>query len=226
MFLAKASHPESPLVIGQYLVGEVVLPDYEVGYLSDSEQIRRMYLEERLPFHAWNKLVSRYLVLEHSLYFVEGIFFEDVPWSSRLFSIVRSVVFVPMVTYYYQDNPTSIMRTIPKRADKAIRSYLFSASKVFELRFAGLYAVHRLFIFRVLVVNAIDLYVHFDFPAETKQMYLDFRRRLMGDVIRNRRFLIAAFFLLMYAPFSLLLRSRLFRNHFDQLYRLVMRLSR
>ena len=221
MLQASALHPQSALVMGQYAEGQHVLPDYgSTGCLNDGVLIQRMFLEEKISFHAWNKLVSRKLVKDHSLYFAEGILFEDVLWSSRLFTVVDSVVLIPVVTYHYQDNPASIMRTVPKRANHAVSSYLYSADKVLELSFTGLYAVQRLFVFRVLVVNALYLYVCLELPAETRQRFLDFRRRLMADALRHRHFPMAAFFLLMYSPFCHLLRLAVFRHHFDQIYRL------
>jgi len=227
MFQAKAKYPETMLVIGQHLWGEAVLPDYgSLRYLNDSAMIKRMFLEEELPFFAWNKMVSRKLVKDNSLYFAEGMLFEDVLWSSKLFSLVESVVLIPVVTYHYQENPKSIMHSVSKRANHAVNSYLYSANKVLELPYCELYATHRLFVFRVLIVNALDLYLHFALPAETKKLFRSFRHRLMVDVIRHRQILLPVFFLLMYSPFCNLLKFAFFRRHFDQIHRLLLRWSR
>jgi len=227
MFRARASHPESVLVMGQYVERQSVMPDYgSTDYLNSNAVIRRMFLDEKLSFHAWNKMVSRQLIKDHSLYFAEGILFEDVLWSSQLFSLVQKVVLIPVVTYHYQDNPTSIMRTVPQRANHAARSYLYSANKVFELPYQEHYASHRLFVFRILAVNALYLYVRHHLSDDTRQMFLDFRHRLMTDVLRHRQYPLSAFFLLMYPPFCHLLRWAFFRHHFDRICRLVMWCSR
>ena len=226
MFQAKAKYPETMLVMGKYVVGRDVLPDYgSVGYLNEAKQIKRMYLEEKLPLMAWNKLLNRNFLIDNSLYFEEGLLFEDILWSYRLFSNLDSLVVIPDIIYYYEDIPTSIMRTISKRADHAMCSFVETGNKLYESPFCDLYALHKLFIFRLVAIKATDLYIHSNLPTKTKKMFQVFRHRLMADVIHHRQFLLSAFFLLMYSPFCHFLKFAFFRHHFDQIYRLVMRLS-
>lgn len=59
---------------------------------------------------AWNKLVSRPLVLQHKLYFQEGIVHEDDLWSFKLACMSQSMYVVNETTYYYSMQPDSIMR--------------------------------------------------------------------------------------------------------------------
>lgn len=59
---------------------------------------------------AWNKLVSRPLVLQHKLYFQEGIVHEDDLWSFKLACMAQSMYVVGETTYYYSMQPDSIMR--------------------------------------------------------------------------------------------------------------------
>lgn len=50
-----------------------------------------MFLEDRIPIYAWNKLVKRQLLIDFSVFFVEGYIYEDVWWSYRLFNLVETV---------------------------------------------------------------------------------------------------------------------------------------
>lgn len=59
---------------------------------------------------AWNKLVSRPFVLQHQLYFQEGIVHEDDLWSFKLACMAQSMYVVDETTYYYSMQPDSIMR--------------------------------------------------------------------------------------------------------------------
>ena len=61
-------------------------------------------------YEAWNKLVSRPLVLQHKLYFQEGIVHEDDLWSFKLACMAQSMYVVGETTYYYSMQPDSIMR--------------------------------------------------------------------------------------------------------------------
>lgn len=54
--------------------------------------------------------MSRPLVLQHKLYFQEGIVHEDDLWSFKLACMSQSMYVVNETTYYYSMQPDSIMR--------------------------------------------------------------------------------------------------------------------
>ena len=58
---------------------------------------------------AWNKLVSRKLILENHLFFAEGLIHEDDIWNFLLVKSVSSIAFSFDVTYCYRENQTGIM---------------------------------------------------------------------------------------------------------------------
>ena len=68
------------------------------------------YVQEKWYVMAWNKLVSRPFVLQHQLYFQEGIVHEDDLWSFKLACMAQSMYVVDETTYYYSMQPDSIMR--------------------------------------------------------------------------------------------------------------------
>lgn len=73
-----------------------------------------------LPVAAWNKLVKRDWLTSNSLYFKEGIIYEDNHWALRAYFCITSYVIslnIPY-TYFYRQRPNSIMSSIYSRNKK------------------------------------------------------------------------------------------------------------
>lgn len=118
MYAVLSDYPDCPLVIGQHLNSSNTSPNYaKIGFLSDDQEIKQMFLEDIIPIYAWNKLVKRQLLIDFSVFFVEGYIYEDVWWSYRLFNLVETVYLLPELVYIYETNPTSIMATRKKMAN-------------------------------------------------------------------------------------------------------------
>lgn len=82
------------------------LPEYS----EDHEWIQVSMLK-RFVFGmtAWNKLVLRDFVLNNTIYFVEGLVYEDEAWNFELSKFIRSASFVKTNTYIYNVHNNSIM---------------------------------------------------------------------------------------------------------------------
>ena len=65
-----------------------------------------------------------------SIRFIEGIYFEDVPFTIQVMSKAHSLSFVPAALYYYYANPTSIMRSSFSTAKVA--SYITVIQSVYD----------------------------------------------------------------------------------------------
>lgn len=59
---------------------------------------------------AWNKMVSRTLIIEYGLFFEEGLIHEDDIWNFMLAKYVKSIAFCFEPTYYYRSNQSGIMQ--------------------------------------------------------------------------------------------------------------------
>lgn len=59
---------------------------------------------------AWNKMVSRKLIVEHNLFFEKGLIHEDDIWNFMLAKYVKSIAFCFEPTYYYRSNQSGIMQ--------------------------------------------------------------------------------------------------------------------
>lgn len=82
------------------------LPEYS----SDHEWIKKGMLKRFLfSMTAWNKLVSRRLLISNSIYFREGIVHEDELWNFFLSKKVTTIAFCKKDTYLYRINDSGIM---------------------------------------------------------------------------------------------------------------------
>ena len=226
MFAVLSDYPGCPLVIGQYVQDSRTLPAYEkTGLLTDTQEIKQMFLEERIPVHAWNKLVKRSLILDSSLFFVEGTIFEDEWWSYRLFNVVDSVFLLPEEVYVYETNPSSIMGTRFKNGDLSISSYVFTFTNMLDHPYDGLRVNQYFFMFRH-IIRAMDIYIHCTLSEGLKKDFYALRCRLMKQVYHDGPIILTLYFLLMFSPFYYIFKLAFFRRRFDGLFRLMLRITK
>ena len=78
--------------------------------MKDSETIKYWFFHKRkMRPAAWNKLLKRSFIMEHQLFFKNGILFEDVLWSYYLFNRLNQMCVVTEITYnHYIGRPDSI----------------------------------------------------------------------------------------------------------------------
>lgn len=76
--------------------------------LTSNEDIRYYFFHNRkLMILAHNKLLKRSFVLQHHLFFKEGIWQEDQVWSFFLYKCLTNMRIVYEYTYYYHVHPNS-----------------------------------------------------------------------------------------------------------------------
>lgn len=77
--------------------------------MKDPETIRYYCFHKRkLRLACWNKLLKRSFILEHQLFFNEGVIYEDVLWSYYLHNCLNQICVVTEITHYYLKRPGSI----------------------------------------------------------------------------------------------------------------------
>ena len=75
-----------------------------------NEKVRACcFQQKQVTQAAWNKLIKRSLIQDNHLSFIEGLLFEDWPWTFNLMKHVKNAYFLPDVTYHYKSHPNSIM---------------------------------------------------------------------------------------------------------------------
>ena len=61
------------------------------------------------PMFAWNKIYRRSFFMNNDLRYPEGLWYEDIPVSSSLFSKTDKIDYVDIIGYYYRQRTSSIM---------------------------------------------------------------------------------------------------------------------
>lgn len=135
-------HPDVDIVTGasrsfpdEEAFSWMSLPLKEMPAFSDNRDwIRSIYLS-KFPVIAWNKLISREFINNHSLFFREGIIHEDDHWRALTYPYVRSLGVVDRVTYLYRIREGSITNSknrILRRIENLRKIYCEMADRKIE----------------------------------------------------------------------------------------------
>lgn len=77
--------------------------------MKDSETIKYYFFhKQKMRIGPSNKLLRRSFIMEHQLFFKNGILFEDVLWSYYLFNRLKQICLVTDITHYYYIRSGSI----------------------------------------------------------------------------------------------------------------------
>ena len=125
-----------------------------VAEACGNKEVRECYYKHRqMVVAAWNKLIKRSFLMENGLRFIEGVIYEDMPWTFLLLKHLSRVSFVSESTYYYRKRGDSIVTAAGnlRKADSYARNYRFVVDRLtpgyekeevmyYGKRFAYLYA--------------------------------------------------------------------------------------
>ena len=192
--------------------------------LFNHVDIMRKFLRVEIPPMSWNKLVRRQILLDNALYFYPRILHEDELWSYQLFNVVHSVVLVPNVTYFYEQNEHSIMNS-PTRLIPRIEGLHMIVSSVLNSLCHDLY-VDRFF-------WGIYIYMHSEAIIRTEKLTGDvvsrnnqLRKMLIKRSATDFRLSILFFLLLtIQPPFSWLIHFKWFRHKYNRVMHIFKRLA-
>lgn len=125
-----------PLIVGQYdlsigalnainehgdhipLSLSIHIPDKTI---LTQPAIIESYLNRDWPIAAWNRLYSKAFIQSSQLRFVEGIIYEDVPWSFQIACLASSLYIVNETTYLYRKRKDSITKSADKESKRKAR---------------------------------------------------------------------------------------------------------
>lgn len=212
-------YPDVDYVDGYYLYMKDgnTYPSKEKYYrFSDNKRILDYLYKRKLSGLACNKLLRKKLIDDHSLFFVEGIIFEDIQWTNRLVRYVSSVVIIPQVTYIYEYNPSSTSNTSVVNASKSINSFSSVIESFLESGDDVVYVSHKMFIFHYIIM-ALDIQNKGRVDDCVNKRFCAVKYRLFLTVLKDFRFVLMFFFLLMYKPFAFLFHISFFRHHFHEM---------
>ena len=194
--------------------------------LEDKEQIYSKNINFEFSIYVWNKMTKRSVIIEHQLFFEKGIIHEDILWSYMLYSSVTSVLLLPRNTYIYECNPFSISNTTRNRINNYVRSHLYICRKLFEMppitrnKKNNLFVEYHIFIYTFLF-RAIEIDNHQPVSKELRQSLNMTKKQMITECVKDHRLLLALFGIMMFKPFSQLLRMPLFRRLYYKISRIV-----
>jgi glycosyltransferase involved in cell wall biosynthesis len=112
-----AKAPDVDMIIGNYKCvprnknHNIILDKKTPLSLDSNENVATAFLNHRIPMNAWNKLLKRSFVLEHNLFFKEGIVFEDVHWTFFVAKYLNNMRICQGITYRYNIRQSSIVNS-------------------------------------------------------------------------------------------------------------------
>lgn len=211
--------------------GKPVMDSLDYNYLlidNSREDALRMLLKKKLFHTAWNKLVRRSVLLKYGVFFENGIIMEDLLWSYLFFLYSRKVLVLKEITYYYENNPYSIMNTMGKDASCILKSHIFILNKILETPPKISYVEYYMYLFYILI-RAVDVYeIHKkeDDIVFYNESLDEIRKRFLNHVLNKHLYFSYVFFLSSKKPYSRVLFFSWYRKYFNKMASFVMFISR
>jgi len=211
--------PEVQVVKGNHKGrGEVLTERIPKGVL-DKDTLLVLLYRGFMPIMAWNTLIKKSLVEQWNLSFREGLVFEDNLWTIQLFRYTECMLLVPEITYYYEENPDSILGN----HDVVLCPAKFLPHKIIIIEeLLNIFDTRHFVSYTCYVVS--QLMQMFDSIAKNRSVddkirmrILQLRNRLMKYTLRNGRLVLAVYELLLFMPFLKLLQYRWFRHNYDRI---------
>ena len=105
------------------------LPDYcdDVNWIKNN-----LLLTYLLPGSSWNKLINRQFLLRHQITQVEGIIYEDAPYSFHLAQKLSNIGFCKFNTYLYRTQRVGSITSTAKE-EKSLQSRLIILNSCLDL---------------------------------------------------------------------------------------------
>ena len=119
-------YPNIDFVQGNILQEKGIISPYgfsnDVPEYIDTKDDISFYLLSKITTSAWNRLIRKSFIIEHSLYFPEGMVHEDMYWIYFIAKYAQAAAFSINGTYTYFINENSILTSVSK--EKRIARYI------------------------------------------------------------------------------------------------------
>ena len=219
------ANPDADVVLGNSLfLGKNPYIKRKEPFLLLSQKERLSALVVNLvPNIAWNQLVRRNVLIDHRIFFKEGIIFEDVLWSYEMMAVAQKVLVLPQITYYYRSNANSIMHTRWMNFGRTIYCWEVVMMTILEKKnnIRGCLLVN---IFsRLLEIQ--DMINKYGCTEEDLQAFHRLRSRLLKNIISHGRPLLLLFSLTIFKPFYHIYSFHFVRRNYHKLERTMLALE-
>lgn len=183
--------------------------------LSNTSEILLKVFFAELHCHAWNRLIRRDLLINNGISFVDGILYEDMPWSYKLFTTMTSMLILPEITYYYENNEKSIMNSTAEKINKVVFSFCFIINYILDNIYRNIRSDCRIYCFGILL-RTIDMTNEFRCSNDMNLKLQSVKYRLIGEAFFSGRLLLASFFLTSLKPFVWIYNISLIRRNYHR----------
>lgn len=86
-----------------------IIKQPEQEFISNEAVRQNYFSKNNFYVNAWNKLTKKSFLTQNQLYFVEGLLWEDIPWTFFVMKHLCHLYIVPDVTYLRYIRPQSIV---------------------------------------------------------------------------------------------------------------------
>ena len=213
-------YPDLDMVIGNYYISnaDTLFYDVDKELLFDNYHARRFLVSYKEgACSAWAKLVKSEIAKNNR--FIEGVIFEDKPWTYSVFKKVRQALLIPDRTYTYESgHPSSILDTLVKKTDtpRHVRSIVCVSNAILDAPYKDLFTESIFFFWHYYFVAFRMQYEH-ELGEDERRQLRQLRNRIVRTSIKKGRLFLALFV-------STLTCSPLFnttwgRRHYDMIMR-------
>lgn len=211
---ALKTHPDAEVIMGNSFDQRQNSPYISFNNnqqaLLDNSQLLKAYYIGKIPVNVWNSIVSRELISKYHLTFVPNLTYEDVIWTSMLYTCVNKFIYIPEITMVYMYNPSSITNDMGKIACKDLPHRIFIMEKLLN-SFNETYPIEYTYFLTFFLLFMLDMAKQCSPDQQVKVK--SFRRQLLRHNIHKGRFSPLLFVIWTYNPLYQLFRFKFFRKN-------------
>ena len=189
-------YPDLDMVIGNYYLRNLEELFYDVNKetLLDNYHARKLLVcNKEGTCSAWAKLVKSAIAKNNR--FIEGVIFEDKPWTYSVFKEVRQVLLIPNMTYIYESgHPSSIVDTLVKKTDipQHVRSIVCVSNAILDAPYKDLFT-ESIFFFWHYYFMAYYMQYECELGEYECRQLRQLRNRIVWTSFRKGRLFLALF---------------------------------
>ena len=211
--------PEADLIMGNHYDELNTTTYYKIKNAKIIRNKNLLFLGKTKKISAWNSLVSRKVLVDNNIEFVDGIYFEDNVFNYQLIPVIKCAVVAPETTYFYRKNAKGIMLAAPKeKVEKVVNDYRLILTLFLENLNCNCYVGKSIAILdKSMVLTDIinhNVNILYNLDCVNKQLKA-LRKRVVLSHLSHARFLLLILSMLMFPPFNGLTKFRWFRHHYE-----------
>ena len=211
--------PEADLIMGNHYDELNTTTYYKIKNAKIIRNKNLLFFGKTKKISAWNSLVSRKVLVDNNIEFVDGIYFEDNVFNYQLIPVIKCAVVAPETTYFYRKNPQGIMLAAPKeKVEKVVNDYLLILALFEEYLNSNCYVGKSVAILDKSMVLT-DMIKHnasrlTNVDSMNRQL-ATLRRRVVMSHLFHARFFLLILSMLMLPPFNGVIKYRWFRHLYE-----------